>query len=74
MTMKELCEYSERARKSRNNGHLELVRLQYGEIRPFTAKESKQVITRGKRVFRKGKTHSFRGLWNYLYNTNTNVD
>lgn len=72
MTMKELCEYSERARRNRNNGHLELVRLQYGEIRSFTAKESKQVITRGKSVFRKGKTHSFRGLWNHLYKVNTN--
>ena len=65
MTMKELCAYSENTRKSRNNGHLELVLLQYGEIRPFTAKESKQVITRGKRIFRKGKTHAFRGLWNH---------
>jgi len=65
MTMKELCAYSERVRRNRNNVHLELVRLQYGEIRSFTAKESKQVITRGKSVFRKGKTHSFRGLWNH---------
>jgi len=65
MTMKELCAYSESTRKFKCNSHLELVRLQYGEIRSFTAKESKQVITRGKRVFRKGKTHSFRGLWNH---------
>lgn len=65
MTMKELCEYSENARRSRNNGHLELVRLQYGEIRSFTAKESKQVITRGKSVFRKGKTHAFTRLWSH---------
>ena len=65
MTMKELCEYSEGARRNRNNAHLELVRLQYGEIRNFTAKESSKVITRGKSVFRKGKTHAFRGLWNH---------
>jgi hypothetical protein len=65
MTMKELCAYSERTRKQRNNIHLELVRYEYGEIRSFTAKESSKVITRGKSVFRKGKTHSFRGLWNH---------
>jgi hypothetical protein len=65
MTMKELCEYSEGARRTRNNVHLELVRLQYGEIRNFTAKESGKVVTRGKSVFRKGKTHAFRGLWNH---------
>jgi hypothetical protein len=65
MTMKELCEYGERTRRVKCNSHLELVRLQYGEIRNFTAKESKQVITRGKSVFRKGKTHAFRGLWNH---------
>lgn len=65
MTMKELCEYSEGARRNRNNAHLELVRLQYGEIRNFTAKESSKVVTRGKSVFRKGKTHAFRGLWNH---------
>lgn len=65
MTMKEACEYSEGARRNRNNGHLELVRLQYGEIRSFTAKESNQVITRGKSVFRKGKTHAFTRLWSH---------
>jgi hypothetical protein len=65
MTMKELCAYSEGARRDRNNKHLELVRYEYGEIRSFTAKESSKVITRGKSVFRKGKTHSFRGLWNH---------
>ena len=65
MTMQELCEYSVGARKNRNNTHLELVRLQYGEIRNFTAKESNKVITHGKSVFRKGKTHAFRGLWNH---------
>ena len=65
MTMQELCEYSEGARRNRNNAHLELVRLQYGEIRNFTAKESSKVVTRGKSVFRKGKTHAFRGLWNH---------
>ena len=65
MTMKELCAYSESTRKFKCNGHLELVRLQYGEIRSFTAKESKQVITRGKRVFRKGKTHAFTRLWSH---------
>ena len=65
MTMKELCEYSSRARRAKCNLHLELVRLQYGEIRNFTAKESSKVITRGKSVFRKGKTHAFRGLWNH---------
>jgi hypothetical protein len=65
MTMKELCEYVERTRKFRNNAHLELVRSEYGEIRCFTAKESKQVVTRGKSVFRKGKTHAFTRLWNH---------
>ena len=65
MTMQELCEYSQTTRRTRNNVHLELVRLQYGEIRNFTAKESSKVVTRGKSVFRKGKTHAFRGLWNH---------
>lgn len=65
MTMKELCEHVETTRRTRNNAHLELVRLQYGEIRNFTAKESSKVVTRGKSVFRKGKTHAFRGLWNH---------
>ena len=65
MTMQELCEYSERTKRNRNNAHLELVRLQYGEIRNFTAKESSQVVTRGKSVFRKGKTYAFKGLWNH---------
>jgi hypothetical protein len=65
MTMKELCEYTKTTRRNRNNMHLELVRLQYGEIRGFTAKESGKVITRGKSVFRKGKTHAFKGLWSH---------
>ena len=65
MTMKEVCEYKERTRKFKCNMHLELVRLQYGEIRSFTAKESNQVITRGKSVFRKGKTHAFTRLWSH---------
>jgi hypothetical protein len=65
MTMKELCEYVETTRRTRNNIHLELVRYEYGEIRSFTAKESNQVVTKQKSVFRKGKTHSFRGLWNH---------
>ena len=65
MTMKELCEYTKTTRRNKNNAHLELVRIQYGEIRCFTAKESSKVVTRGKRVFRKGKTHAFRGLWNH---------
>lgn len=65
MTMKEACEYKENSRKFRNNAHLELVRSTYGEIRCFTAKESKQVVTRGKSVFRKGKTHAFTRLWNH---------
>ena len=65
MTMKELCEYVETTRRTRNNVHLELVRYEYGEIRSFTAKESNQVVTKQKSVFRKGKTHSFRGLWNH---------
>lgn len=65
MTMKEACEYKENTRKFKCNVHLELVRSQYGEIRSFTAKESNQVITRGKSVFRKGKTHAFKGLWSH---------
>ena len=65
MTMKELCEYSERTRKFKNNAYLELVRSEHGEIRCFTAKENKQVATRGKSVFRKGKTYAFRSLWNH---------
>lgn len=65
MTMQEACEYKENSRKFRNNAHLELVRSTYGEIRCFTAKESSKVVTRGKSVFRKGKTHAFRGLWNH---------
>lgn len=65
MTMQEVCAYKERTRRVKCNAHLELVRLQYGEIRFFTAKESSKVITRGKSVFRKGKTHAFRGLWNH---------
>ena len=65
MTMQEVCEYVVRTRSVKNNAHLELVRLQYGEIRCFTAKESSKVITRSKSVFRKGKTHAFRGLWNH---------
>ena len=63
MTMSELCEYSITMRRKKCNDHLAEVRSTYGEIRPFNAKESKQVITRGKSVFRKGKTHAFRGLW-----------
>ena len=65
MTMQEACDYAEHTRKFRNNAHLELVRSTYGEIRCFTAKESSKVVTRGKSVFRKGKTHAFRGLWNH---------
>ena len=65
MTMQEACDYAEHTRKFRNNMHLELVRSTYGEIRCFTAKESSKVVTRGKSVFRKGKTHAFRGLWNH---------
>jgi hypothetical protein len=65
MTMQELCEYSVGARRNRNNAHLELVRLQYGEIRGFTAKESNQVVIKQKSVFRKGKTHAFTRLWNH---------
>lgn len=65
MTMQEACEYRERTRKFKNNTHLELVRLQYGEIRCFTAKESSKVFTKGKSVFRKGKTHAFTRLWNH---------
>jgi len=65
MTMQEACEYKERTRKFRNNAHLELVRSTYGEIRCFTAKESSKVVTRGKSVFRKGKTHAFTRLWNH---------
>ena len=65
MTMKELCEYVERTRRVKCNSHLELVRSEHGEIRCFTAKESKQVVTRGKSVFRKGKTHAFTRLWNH---------
>lgn len=65
MTVQEACEYKENSRKFRNNAHLELVRSTYGEIRCFTAKESSKVVTRGKSVFRKGKTHAFRGLWNH---------
>lgn len=65
MTMNELCAYSERIRRVKCNTHLELVRYEYGEIRSFTAKESNQVVTKQKLVFRKGKTHSFRGLWNH---------
>lgn len=65
MTMQEACEYKENSRKFRNNAHLELVRSTYGEIRCFTAKESSKVVTRGKSVFRKGKTHAFTRLWNH---------
>jgi len=65
MTMKELCEYVDRTRKQRNNIHLELVRYEYGEIRSFTAKESNQVVTKQKSVFRKGKTHAFKRLWSH---------
>jgi hypothetical protein len=65
MTMQEVCEYTERTRRAKCNAHLELVRLQYGEIRGFTAKESSQVVTRQKSVFRKGKTHAFTRLWNH---------
>ena len=65
MTMTELCEYANTTRRQRNNTHLELVRLQYGEIRCFTAKESNQVGTKQKSVFRKGKTHAFTRLWNH---------
>jgi len=65
MTMQEVCEYKERTRRAKCNAHLELVRLQYGEIRGFTAKESKQVVIKQKSVFRKGKTHAFTRLWNH---------
>jgi hypothetical protein len=65
MTMQELCEYVETTRRTRNNVHLELVRLQYGEIRCFTAKESAKVEIKQKSVFRKGKTHAFTRLWNH---------
>jgi len=65
MTMQEVCEYKERTRRAKCNAHLELVRLQYGEIRGFTAKESSKVFTKGKSVFRKVKTHSFTRLWNH---------
>ena len=63
MDMKEACEYMVNSRKQRCNERLAEVRSIHGEIRPFNAKESKQVIVRGKSVFRKGKTHAFRGLW-----------
>ena len=65
MTMQEVCEYVVRTRSVKNNTHLELVRLQYGEIRGFTAKESSQVVIKQKSVFRKGKTHAFTRLWNH---------
>jgi hypothetical protein len=65
MTMQELCEYVETTRRNRNNTYLELVRLQYGEIRSFTAKESAKVEIKQKSVFRKGKTHAFTRLWNH---------
>ena len=65
MTMKEVCEYKERTRREKCNTHLTLVRLNYGEIRGFTTKESAKVETRGKSVFRKGKTHAFTRLWNH---------
>jgi hypothetical protein len=65
MTMKELCEYSERTRRVKCNTHLELVRYEYGEIRSFTAKESNQVVIKQKSVFRKGKTHAFKRLWSH---------
>jgi len=65
MTMTELCEYTKTTRRNRNNAHLELVRLQHGEIRGFTAKESAKVEIKRKSVFRKGKTHAFTRLWNH---------
>lgn len=65
MTMQEACAYVVRTRSVKNNTHLELVRSTYGEIRGFTAKESSKVVTRGKSVFRKGKTHAFTRLWNH---------
>lgn len=63
MDMKEACEFMVNSRKERCSKRLAEVRSIYGEIRPFNAKESKQVTTRGKSVFRKGKSFAFRGLW-----------
>ena len=63
MNTRVACQYMVNSPQQRCNQRLAEVRSIYGEIRPFNAKESKQVITRGKSVFRKGKTHAFRGLW-----------
>ena len=65
MTMSELCEYSITMRRKKCNDHLAEVRSSYGEIKSFTQKEWLQVEVKKKSVFRKGKTHAFRGLWNH---------
>jgi hypothetical protein len=65
MTATEIINERIELRKLRNQHHRATLIAIHGSCTPFTQSEYNKVQVKQKSVFRKGKTHAFRNLWNH---------